>query len=116
MTPANHNHGPTDAGVTVPGCPRCAELMPRDTEGFPLFNGARWSGRKGMPVPSIGADVHVTMNGLGPATVIAHEPIEGYLGLRVRLHNPPEWFRKQNGSTRSALVFGAEVEPPHRAE
>lgn len=89
--------------------------MEKDSEGFAVWNGARWSGRDTFALmpPAIGTDVSVTMNGLGRATVLAHEVVEGYLGLRVRLHNPPDWYVKQNGkNARPALVFGAEIAAP----
>jgi hypothetical protein len=53
-----------------------------------------WSGR-GMPLPNIGATVNVTMNNLGLATVMGYFSEGGYLGIMTRLHNPPEWLKKQ---------------------
>jgi hypothetical protein len=69
---------------------------------------AKWSGNG--PVPAVGSEVFVLMNGLGPATVFAHEIVEGWLGLRVRFHEPPAWWRRQNADPRRCgLVFGAEI-------
>ncbi len=72
----------------------------------------KWSGRKCMPVPAIGEVVNVTMNGLGLETVLNFKPVEGYLGVIVRFHNPPDYYTRQNnGANPPGLVFGAEIRP-----
>ena len=68
----------------------------------------KWSGKG--EVPAIGSEVLVHMNGFGLATVVAHEVVEGWLGLIVSFHVPPDWYLRQNqGVNRPGLVFGAEI-------
>ncbi len=72
----------------------------------------KWS--KSTPPPAMGDAVTVTMNGLGEGVVIGYEVVGGWLGLHVRLSNPPEWWLKQNArwnrnTEDGALVFGAEI-------
>lgn len=77
-----------------------------------------WSGtaERGMSdPPAIGATIKVTMNGLGDAAVVGYMIVGGYLGLKVRLMAPPDWWVKQTqregrGIHEPALVFGAEVQ------
>lgn len=76
------------------------------------INSGKWSGRKYMPVPDVGTVVNVTMNGLGLATVLSHHVVEGWLGVMVRFHNPPEYYTRQNhGANPPGLVYGAEMRP-----
>jgi len=83
-------------------------LTDQELAAFGFRRSAKWSG-KGC-VPAIKSDVFVRMNGLGPATVVDHEIVEGWLGLRVRFHTPPAWWVKQNRGHRPlGLIFGAEI-------
>lgn len=76
----------------------------------------KWS--KSTPPPTIGETVKVTMNGLGQGVVVGYQVCGGYLGLWVRLSNPPSWWVEQNKRNNRvdyygcALVFGAEIEAP----
>ena len=68
--------------------------------------GYLWSGA--ADVPGIGERVRVRMNGLGLGTVTGYLVEHGWLGVRVQLDNPPDWYRKQNGN-KHAMVFGVEL-------
>lgn len=60
------------------------------------------------PPPAIGERIIVRINGCGPAIVTGYFVQEGFLGLRCRLENPPEWHRKQNNGNPNGHVFGPE--------
>jgi hypothetical protein len=62
--------------------------------------------------PTIGTRVNVPMNGLGTGTVSSYFTEHGFLGVIVKLDNPPDWHIKQNVGRKyqgHALVFGAEI-------
>ena len=69
------------------------------------------------PLPSVGSEVTVKINGIGVSKVLKYFVEHGFIGLVVQPVDPPEWYRKQNESkTDSALydwepchVFPAEV-------
>jgi hypothetical protein len=73
----------------------------------------KWSGKEAPP--AIGAEVKVTMNGLGPGVVKGYFAEESWLGVLVELKSPPDWWLKQNaaalakGEKRLAHIFGMEV-------
>lgn len=68
-----------------------------------------WSGQ-GEP-PAIGAEVAIKINRLGRCVVVSYFVQDRWLGLLVRLLDPPEWFVKQNPITPDrAYVFGAEID------
>jgi len=67
----------------------------------------KWSG-EGEP-PAIGATVNITINNIGPGTVISYFAEQGWLGCIVAPHNPPKWYIKQNGPNTAGHVFGAEI-------
>lgn len=73
---------------------------------------AKWSGKG--PVPIVGGKVKVIMNNMGKGTVVSYFVQEGYLGVRVKLHKPPAWFKKQN-KFPYADVFGIEIAVPEQA-
>ena len=60
--------------------------------------------------PKIGERIKVTINKLGYGMVVAYYIEHEYVGVEVKLENPPEWYVKQNGKGSHALVFGAEIE------
>lgn len=74
----------------------------------------KWS--KATPPPVIGSTVKVTMNGLGEGEVVGYEVLSGWLGVWVRLANPPKWWTDQNKRLKRqdyfgcALLFGREIE------
>lgn len=67
-----------------------------------------WSNDK--PLPAIGTQVHVRINGIGAAVVEKYFIEYGFLGLLVRPLNPPDWYVKQNGRRALGHVFGIEVD------
>lgn len=88
------------------------------TDSF-VFSGPR--------LPEPGEMVMVTMNGLGPASVLGYRPVEGtvtekvdgvainsgrtmYVGLIVRFQAPPKWFVTQNGGNVDCIIFGADID------
>lgn len=66
-----------------------------------------WSG--GLPVPSIGDAVEITVNGIGPGTVVGYFTEYNWLGVEVMPVSPPTWFTRQNGPGKTALVYGVEL-------
>lgn len=70
----------------------------------------KWGGKE--PPPAIGAEIVVTINRCGPAVVTGYFVEDGWLGLRCKLHNPPEWFVKQNKGDPNGRVFGPEFRQP----
>jgi len=70
----------------------------------------KWSGKES--IPAIGQTVQVSMNGIGPSTVLGFFTEDGWLGLYVQPHNPPEWYVRQNGGACCCHVFGAELKRP----
>jgi hypothetical protein len=71
----------------------------------------KWSG-KNQP-PAIGAEVKVYMNGLGSGIVKRYFAEAGWLGVKIELQSPPDWWLKQNAKDpkRLAHIFGMELEP-----
>lgn len=67
----------------------------------------RWSGT--TPPPAIGATVNVRINAFGPSTVLRYFTQHGFLGIVVRPHRYPDWFKKQNPRRKDIHVFGAEI-------
>lgn len=67
----------------------------------------QWAGA--FPPPAIGADVVVTVNGCGPGVVVGYFTQDDYLGVRVRLTAPPEFFVRQNPPGALAHAFGPEM-------
>jgi hypothetical protein len=69
----------------------------------------KWSG--GNAPPDIGASVDVKMNSLGAAIVAGYFVEDGWLGVTVRLSDPPDWWKRQNEGklNRLAHIFGAEI-------
>ena len=75
------------------------------------LNNAIWSGKNNTP--KIGDEVTVNMNGLGSGIVTSYEVVDGFLGVRIKLYNPPAWFldnQKQYNDYTDALVFGIELD------
>jgi len=79
------------------------------------FDELQWVANK--PLPSVGSEVTVKVNGIGVSKVLKYFVEHGLIGLLVQPVDPPEWYRNQNESkTESALydwdpchVFPAEV-------
>jgi hypothetical protein len=69
----------------------------------------KWSGKN--PPPPLGAVVTLNYNGLGSGIVAGYFVAAGWLGLRVQLDNPPDWFLKNvaNSDDKTAGAFGVEI-------
>ena len=81
-------------------------------------DGLSWSGVDGagraLAPPAIGERVKVGVNGLGFGEVVGYWAQEGWLGVMVKLENPPAFYienRKDRGDPLDAPchVFGAEL-------
>lgn len=88
------------------------EALPHYTTDLNAQTSAlKWIGPE--PIPAIGADVRIPMNGIGLGQVISYAGYCGYLGLMVMPYKPPAWWTEQNGAPapeRAGLVFGSEIE------
>lgn len=73
--------------------------------------GAGWSGTGA--IPKIGDTVNIHFNKLGDAVVEAYFVQYGvrdpFLGVQVRLLDPPEWWLRQNTGVWYVRVFGNEL-------
>lgn len=67
----------------------------------------RWSNV--TPPPAIGDTVHINFNRLGSGTVTGYFSEDGWFGLLVRLHDAPEWHRKQRNNDPIAHIFGNDL-------
>jgi hypothetical protein len=72
-----------------------------------------WSGK--LAPPAVGEKIEITMNGIGEATVTGYFTEDGWLGVRFRAHNPPEWYVKQNGRDCEGHAFGVEIRAEDKA-
>jgi hypothetical protein len=66
--------------------------------------GLTWSGE--TEPPAVGETVKCH---LGKGLVTGYFVEAGFLGVKVRLDNPPKWFVRQNGRLCPACLFGAEI-------
>ena len=71
------------------------------------FDKLQWVCNK--PLPNVGDEVHVKINGIGRSVVEKYFVEHGFIGLIVKPHNPPDWYIKQNGADAVCHVFPAEV-------
>lgn len=81
-------------------------------DGMPVAppeGGLIWAGK--VAPPAIGEKINVNMNSLGNGDVVGYFSQEGYLGLRVKLDSPPEWYVKQNKGNVVGHIFGPEFKP-----
>lgn len=87
------------------------EVPARLKEFALLETDLKWSGV--WPVPKIGDRVNINFNNLGSGIVESYFIEHDYLGVLVKLDNPPEWKQKQAppGSKYHGVahVFGAEI-------
>jgi hypothetical protein len=74
------------------------------------------------PPPKIGDRVKITFNKFGSGEVVDFRIVDGFLGMFVKLDNPPKWYINQcrhlERSTFSegndpnfGIFFGTEFEP-----
>jgi hypothetical protein len=84
---------PAPAGTTEYTFDSRTETLPayRDADGGTLI----WATREAMPLPAIGDKVTVTMNSIGPATVVGYFASDAFLGVMTKAIAPPAWLRRQ---------------------
>ena len=70
------------------------------------FNELQWVANK--PLPAVGSEVTVKINGIGRSKVLRYYVEHGFIGLLVQPLNPPTWYIKQNGADDPCHVFPAE--------
>lgn len=83
------------------------ELIKRPIISYTEFEKLEWSSEK--PLPKIGEEVFVRINGIGKAIVEKYFVENGFIGLIVKPTNPPRWYVRQNGKETSCHVFGSEL-------
>ena len=71
------------------------------------FEQLQWVANK--PLPAVGSEVEVKINGIGRSKVLKYFVEHGFIGLVVQPQNPPTWYIKQNGADEPCHVFPAEV-------
>ena len=76
---------------------------------LPVKNGDTVTWSATSDPPAIGAKVEVSVNDIGPATVLGYFVEYGWLGVCVEPSDPPEWYVKQNGRHAVCGVMGAEL-------
>ena len=69
------------------------------------FEKLQWVSTK--PIPAVGSEVNVKINGIGHSKVLKYFVEHGFIGLLVQPLNPPTWYAKQNGDD-PCHVFPAE--------
>lgn len=75
-----------------------------------LGNTLIWTGPE--PIPAIGSDVIVKLNGIGKSQIVSYASHGPYLGLMVWPYNPPAWWLAAYGELspeKAGLVFGREI-------
>jgi hypothetical protein len=84
-------------------------------KGHKVINEAdpmKWSGR--VDPPKVGDKVTLYMNDFGTGTVQNYFVEYGWLGILVKLDNPPAWYVKQNKGNAGnppAHFFGVDLTP-----
>ena len=71
------------------------------------FEKLAWGSDK--PIPAVGSEVNVKINGIGRSKVLKYFVEYGFIGMLVQPFDPPAWYIKQNGADEPCHVFPAEV-------
>ena len=69
----------------------------------PMSDSALWSGK--APPPAIGKQIVVKVNNIGPVIVEGYFIEDKWMGIAVKLLDPPEWQKKTKPQQRSWLHF-----------
>ena len=72
------------------------------------FEKLQWVCNK--PMPAVGSEVNVKINGIGRSKVLKFFVEYGFIGMLVQPFDPPAWYVKQNGADEPCHVFPAECE------
>ena len=78
------------------------------TKEYVEFESLKWVCKE--PIPSVGSEVNVKINGIGKSTILRYFHEHGFLGLLVQPQDPPAWYIKQNGADEPCHVFPSECE------
>lgn len=63
-----------------------------------------------QPIPVVGSEVNVKINGIGRSKVLKYFVEYGFIGMLVQPFDPPAWYIKQNGADEPCHVYPAECE------
>lgn len=89
----------------------------RDGSEVPM----KWSGK--YPIPAVGTEIRVTMNGIGSSVVKGYFESHGWVGLMILPNKPPKYYVEQTKKHQNdpkkpqwvkdgiGCVFGIEAEP-----
>jgi len=70
------------------------------------FDKLQWVAKK--PLPNVGEELNVRVNGIGRSVVKKYFVEHGFVGMIVQPQNPPTWYIEQNGADEPCHVFPAE--------
>jgi hypothetical protein len=68
----------------------------------------KWSAK--FPLPNMGDEIRITMNGIGPATVVGFFEEGGYVGVMTKATNPPAWLKKQRADAKKDPRYASRPE------
>ena len=83
------------------------ELIKQPVQSYTEFEELQWSSDK--PIPPVGTEIDVPMNGIGRSKVLKYFVEHGYIGLLVQPIDPPAWYIKQNGADEPCHVYPPET-------
>ena len=83
------------------------KAISRPTNSYTEFTHLQWVCNQ--PIPAIGTEVNVKINGIGTSVVKKYFVEHGFVGMIVQPYDPPAWYIKQNGAHSVCHVFPAEV-------
>ena len=83
------------------------KAISRPTNSYTEFTKLGWISK--FPMPMVGAEVNVKINGIGRSVVKKFFVEHGFIGMVVQPYDPPAWYIKQNGADSVCHVFPAEV-------
>tara|TARA_B100000287_G_C20241761_1_gene626361 strand:- start:250 stop:612 length:363 start_codon:yes stop_codon:yes gene_type:complete len=83
------------------------DKVQQPVSSYTEFEKLQWVSTK--PIPAVGSEVNVAINGIGRSKVLKYFVEHGFIGLLVQPLNPPTWYAKQNGADEPCHVFPAEV-------
>lgn len=84
------------------------EKVEQPVNSYTEFEQLQWVCDK--PIPAVGSEVNVTINGIGRSTILKYFVEYGFIGMLVQPLDPPAWYIKQNGKDEPCHVYPAECE------
>jgi hypothetical protein len=82
------------------------DKVEQPVNSYTEFEKLAWISTK--PIPTVGSEVNVKINGIGRSKVLKYFVEHGFIGLLVQPLNPPTWYIKQNGANEPCHVYPAE--------